>query len=622
MSQLNWTVGFDGEPITSARDPSRQVYERRLAPEGTPAAGVLVLHGFFFHSGWYTELAEGLCKDSRAVVHGLDLPSHGKSDDIDGLRMYAKEPEDFIDEVEAALLRLRDSVAPGTPLFLLGDSFGGLLALLTVLRPGFSEMLKGVVLCSPLVRIQEMSMPLAKSALSIGRRLAPEWVLPEVMSKADWDKMFGDAEAASFSKEDPLSGCNAVVRYACGALIMDLSDDLEQRLNKLHLDNLLVLHKELDHRSSISNSELIMKKATVFQRKELVRLPGEGHAVFGDIPERRTTNIQKIASFIKGLSNAPPIEGAVEQSKPDTREPAAPVRVIKAVKSQARDSTESEPGFEVVEPPSPVAGAEQSAASNGVQLSAVQDAKSLAATGGETGTQVFHVKQVTSKPTEEPPRAPTIVASKPMEETPQAPPNVASKPPEESPQAHTSIASKPIEEAPTKRRTIVVVKSARVPAVKVDKLFDLKTPVAEEWRAGWKSPRRSGRKNSKRQVDLEGIDMQKLERFNFAMGHTTSITSRIEDIPRETPPPPPVDAFWKGDEAPPVAEVRPVDASSTDVQSGVDLDDKKLARVSMMIGKEPPANGTFRSGDRPTSAYLKALSRNNRPQGPAISSAF
>ncbi|KAJ8903435.1 hypothetical protein NDN08_004543 [Rhodosorus marinus] len=574
MSQLNWSVGFDGEPITSARDPSREVFERRRVPGGKPAAAVLVLHGFLFHSGWYAELAEGLCKDSQAVVHGLDLPSHGKSDDIDGFRMYAKEPEDFMDEIEAALLRLKDSVAPGTPLFLLGESFGGLLSLQAVLKPDLADLLKGVILCSPLVRIEEMSMPLVKGGLNLMRNLTPEWELPDVISKTDWDKMFGDAEAAAFSKEDPLSGYNTILRCACGALIMDLSNDLEQSLPRVTLDNLLILHKELDHRSSISNSELIMKKATVFQRKELVKLPGEGHAVFGDIPEQRTANIQKIASFVSDVSADSAIEGAVEQSKPATPEPAAPVRVIKVVKSQARDAKETEPGFEVLEAPSPVATTEESAASNGVPVSAVQDAKPLAASEAKAKAQVFRAKQVTSKP---------------IEETPQAPP---------------------------KPKTIVVVKSAPARSAKKEKLIATKTPTAKEWRAYWKSPRRSGGKNIKRLVDLAGIDMLALERFNFAVGFTTSITSRIEDIPRETTPPPPVDVFWKDEEA--KAAVQPVEAASSDIQSGVALDDVKLARVSMKLGKEPTANGTAMPGERPTSAYLKSLSRNNPPQGPAI----
>mmetsp|Transcript_39837 Transcript_39837/g.158425 ORF Transcript_39837/g.158425 Transcript_39837/m.158425 type:complete len:633 (-) Transcript_39837:318-2216(-) len=595
MSQLNWGAGFDGERIVSARDPSRQVFERRMVPDGTPAAGVLVLHGLLFHSGWYSELAEGLCKDSRAVVHGLDLPSHGKSDDIDGLRMYAKDPEDFMDEIEAALLRLKDSVAPETPLFLLGDSFGGVLALLAVLRPGLSELLKGVVLCSPLVRMEEMSTngmdfsPLVKGGLNFMGSLTPEWELPDAMSKTDWDKMFGDAEAAAFSKKDPLGGYNDAFRYASGALVMNLSHDLEQKLPTIFLDNMLILHNELDHHSSISNSELIMKKVTVFQQKKLVRLPGEGHAVFGDVPEQRTANIQTIASFIKDLSEGAAeqtVEQSALQSKPVTPEPAASVRVIKVVKSQARDSKETEPGFEVLEAPSQIASTEKStasngvpvgtgktAASNGVPVSAAQDAKPLSASGGKPEAHVFHAKQVTSKP---------------------------------------------------KLKTIVV-KSATVPAAKAENPISLKTPEAKEWRAGWKIARQSGQKNKKRQVDLEGIDMKVLERFNFATGHTTSITSRIEDIPREpSSPPPPVDVFWKGEqEAPPATEARPAEAASSVTKSEVDVDDIKLARVSMMLGKQTSAeDGAATPGSRPTSAFLKARSRNHPPQGPAIANAF
>mmetsp|Transcript_44012 Transcript_44012/g.171821 ORF Transcript_44012/g.171821 Transcript_44012/m.171821 type:complete len:180 (+) Transcript_44012:104-643(+) len=112
-NELNSGEGFDGALVESVRDSKRNIYERRTGPDGVPASGVLLVHGHLMHSGWFGPLARELSTRAEAKVHGIDLPSHGKSDNINGCRGYGKSMDDFVPEVKAALSRLQKNTSRG-----------------------------------------------------------------------------------------------------------------------------------------------------------------------------------------------------------------------------------------------------------------------------------------------------------------------------------------------------------------------------------------------------------------------------------------------------------------------------------------------------------------------------
>jgi alpha-beta hydrolase superfamily lysophospholipase len=87
-------------------------------------ARLLVVHGIGYHAGPYRVIADSLNRRGIEVV-GIDLRGHGRSD---GTRGTLAPLDTLAADVHAVLLALagRD---PATPLFLFGDSLGGVVAL-------------------------------------------------------------------------------------------------------------------------------------------------------------------------------------------------------------------------------------------------------------------------------------------------------------------------------------------------------------------------------------------------------------------------------------------------------------------------------------------------------------
>ena len=125
----------------------RRISWRDYELEGAPARGVVVIaHGFGEHSGRYEHVAERLQREEYAV-YALDHHGHGKSEGTRGRISFADAVSD--------LDRLFDLAAerhPDQPVFLLGHSMGGALALRYALAHG--ERLTGLILSGPLVQVE------------------------------------------------------------------------------------------------------------------------------------------------------------------------------------------------------------------------------------------------------------------------------------------------------------------------------------------------------------------------------------------------------------------------------------------------------------------------------------
>ena len=115
----------------------------------TPAAAraiLAVVHGIAEHSGRYAFLAE------RANLRGLglvsvDLRGHGRSP---GERSYVERFEDYLLDVDALLAKVQQ-IAAGRPVFLMGHSMGGAIALRWLALRG--QAVTGLILSSAALKI-------------------------------------------------------------------------------------------------------------------------------------------------------------------------------------------------------------------------------------------------------------------------------------------------------------------------------------------------------------------------------------------------------------------------------------------------------------------------------------
>jgi len=99
------------------------LFARGWAPDA-PERVVVLVHGFAEHTGRYERVASWLA-DRGCAVHAFDLRGHGRSE---GPRGHAASFQVLVDDVEVFVARVR-SQHPGLPVFVLGHSMGGLLAL-------------------------------------------------------------------------------------------------------------------------------------------------------------------------------------------------------------------------------------------------------------------------------------------------------------------------------------------------------------------------------------------------------------------------------------------------------------------------------------------------------------
>lgn len=90
----------------------------------TVQAVVAVVHGIAEHSGRYAALA-GQANQRGLGVVSLDLRGHGRSP---GERSYVERFDDYLLDVDALLAKTQE-LAAGRPVFLMGHSMGGAIAL-------------------------------------------------------------------------------------------------------------------------------------------------------------------------------------------------------------------------------------------------------------------------------------------------------------------------------------------------------------------------------------------------------------------------------------------------------------------------------------------------------------
>ena len=170
-----------------------RLFRQAWRPAGVPRAVVANIHGLGDHSGLYPALVDHLVARGIAV-HAPDLRGNGRSA---GQRGYISRWEEFREDL-GRFLDLVRAEEPGRPLFLLGNSLGGLIVLDFALhRP---EGLRGVIAAaSPL---GSLGVPVA--LLLLGRIMSRVWPRFSLRTGMDLSGLARDPTVAEAVLADPL----------------------------------------------------------------------------------------------------------------------------------------------------------------------------------------------------------------------------------------------------------------------------------------------------------------------------------------------------------------------------------------------------------------------------------
>lgn len=307
---LNDGAGSVCTYVPSVRYPDLRVFQRTWdPPSNAPRAGLLIAHGGMWHSGWFGEVAQALAASTSMPcrVVATDYLSHGMSDDIDGIRGYFTDTADIVDDLHAALDRLESSLPEGAPLFLLGESVGGVMALLLAMRPGITERLTGMILCGAAVRVNPDVLPPAPvlSGVKVLGPYFPKVPLPlNRFAGKTFDAAFGDRSAAQLAKDDPLVLFDEAPRLGAVVAMLGAWSRLAENMGKVHVRNLLVLHNKNDCRTEYSSAEELVSRVQCQGTLEFVNPGGMGHQLLQDVPEIKSIVINRIEAFMSRVGNA------------------------------------------------------------------------------------------------------------------------------------------------------------------------------------------------------------------------------------------------------------------------------------------------------------------------------
>ncbi len=166
-----------------------RIYWQAWLPDGAPRSVLVVAHGASEHSGRYSHVASRLVAEGHAV-YAIEHRGHGRSD---GRRALI----DRIDNAVADLDQLVVLAAGEEPLFLLGHSMGGTVALSYALH--HQDRLAGLILSGPLAAL-EAAPPQMRIAARVLSALTPSLPLFEI----DATQVSRDPAVVRAYVEDPL----------------------------------------------------------------------------------------------------------------------------------------------------------------------------------------------------------------------------------------------------------------------------------------------------------------------------------------------------------------------------------------------------------------------------------
>lgn len=246
---------------------------------------VYLCHGFAEHLQWYEDLALRLTAGDL-LAFGHDHVGHGRSEGVKG---HVENVDDYVEDV----LRHCDDVRaghPGLPLFLVGHSMGGMIAIRTAMaRP---ELFRGVVLMGPLIRANESEATPLKIFLA---RLVARLLPYITVATLKLEHVTRDQDMRNRLKKDPLR-YHGGIRARWAAACVESLLRIEEQMDSVEW-SFLVLHGEADQLCSLDGSRDFLKRAASTD-KELKVFPAASHNLYLEVPDVRLQALQDTVEWI------------------------------------------------------------------------------------------------------------------------------------------------------------------------------------------------------------------------------------------------------------------------------------------------------------------------------------
>ena len=268
-----------------------EIFWQSWLPAGAPEAIVLLAHGGAEHSGRYAWVGGELTARGYAA-YAVDHRGHGRSE---GPRAYIDRLENAVTDLHQ-LSDLARNRHPGVPVFLLGHSMGGLIALAYACH--HQDELTGLVLSAPLAVLE--ANPATRLASRVLSRIAPR--LP--VYKIDATTVSRDPEVVRAYDADPLNHRGKLPARTIGELATTV-DGLPRRLGALKLP-ILTLYGSGDRLVDTKGSALV-EGCSGSEDCTVLRYDGLYHELLNE-PERDRV-LADVAGWMDSVLAGPAVAG-------------------------------------------------------------------------------------------------------------------------------------------------------------------------------------------------------------------------------------------------------------------------------------------------------------------------
>ncbi|XP_033099195.1 monoglyceride lipase-like [Anneissia japonica] len=302
--KLSHFVNVDGQHLfTRNWEPSEEIETRAVA---------LICHGLGEHCGRYDTLAEVLV--AKGIwVYTHDHVGHGQSE---GIRLDVTDFGIFIRDV----LQHTDIIKekhPGLPIFLIGHSMGGTIAILTMIERK-ADFAGCVLIGAAIVINPDEATPFKVFLARVSAYLFPQFGIaaldPKLLSR--------DPKQVEDYASDPLVYHGKIKARIASQLVKGM-DNIASFMGGIEWP-VLILHGEMDRLTSNAGSKLLHEKIKS-KDKTLKIYPGYYHVLHREIPSDAAIVKEDIASWIEERIDKKPAEAndtdtVVEEKKETNKE--------------------------------------------------------------------------------------------------------------------------------------------------------------------------------------------------------------------------------------------------------------------------------------------------------------
>ncbi|XP_078690470.1 monoglyceride lipase-like [Branchiostoma floridae x Branchiostoma belcheri] len=241
-----------------------KTWEPNLKEGEKPRALLFHAHGFRCHCMLISPILARLLNSHGVLVFSHDHVGHGQSEGIPGDYMdLAVMTRDALQHID-----MMSAMYPGVPIFLSGQSMGGVIAIRASLeRPG---QFAGILLFSPAVRAALLAIMIVVAQLGA-------WLLPEVRLGGPRPLLISkNLEIQTMYENDPFIFKEGIKLRAAHQLLNGIQET-RQRLHEVDCP-FLVLHGENDTITDIVGSRELYEQARS-QDKQMKTYPNCLHSL-------------------------------------------------------------------------------------------------------------------------------------------------------------------------------------------------------------------------------------------------------------------------------------------------------------------------------------------------------